>query len=80
MSKIGQIAIVIGVVIVCYLILLVVMPVVADLISTANTTVTAATWANHPGSQGFFIAQPWILFFVPGAIGIAAIIFILRQP
>lgn len=81
MNKIGAVAIIIGITIFLYLILLVVMPVVTELISTANATVTGAGgWANYPSSQGFFVSQPWILFFVPGVICMIIIVIILRQP
>lgn len=79
MHRIGYVAIVVVAVIIVYLIMLVVMPVVRDLISTANATVTGAGgWGNYPGSQGFLISVSWILWFVPGCIGTIAIIIILR--
>lgn len=81
MNKIGAVAIVIFVVIVCYLILLVAMPIVADLASTANATITASSnLTMYPGTQGFLLSTPWIMFFVPGVIGMVAIIIILKQP
>lgn len=80
MNKLGAVLIVIGVMIACYLFLLVVMPVITGIISTANATVSAQTWANHPGSQGFLQSTPWIMFFVPGTIGIIVIVMILRKP
>lgn len=81
MNKIGAVAIIIGVEIFLYLILLVVMPVLTDIIVTSNATMTASSnLSNYPGTQGFFVSQPWILFFVPGAIGIAVIVIILKQP
>ena len=81
MNKIGAVAIVIGLTFFLYLIVLVVMPVLTDLISTANATVTAeSNWANYPGSQGAFLSIPWVLWFVPGTICMIIIVMILRSP
>ena len=81
MNKIGAVAVVIGVVIFCYLILLVAMPILVDFASTANATITASSnLSYYPGTQGFLLSTPWILFFVPGVIGMTIIVIILKQP
>lgn len=82
MNKLGAVLIVIGIVIACYLILLVVIPsVVVDMVETANATMTASSnLTNYPGTQGFLLSTPLILFFVPGGIGMIVIVIILRQP
>ena len=83
MNKIGAVIIVVGVVAAAYLFLLVVMPVFTDIVSTANVTMTEAT-ANftdvYPGTSEFMVSTPWIMFFVPGVIGIILIVMILRKP
>lgn len=81
MSKIGQVMIVVGAVIGLYLVLLIVMPILSDMASTANTTIAATSnITNYPGTTSFLLSTPWILFFAPGTIGMIAIIIILRQP
>ena len=81
MSKIGHVMIVVGVVAVAYLLLLVVMPVLADFASTANTTMAASSnMSNYPGMQEATLSTPWIMFFVPGVIGMVVIVVILKQP
>ena len=80
MQKCGKILVTIGFVIVAYLLLLVVVPFVADISVTANQTLDASSnMSLYPGTSGFLLATPWILFFVPGSIGIIAVIIILRQ-
>ena len=81
MNKLGAVVLVIGVTIIVYIILLVVMPVITDIVSTSNATITASSnWSNYPGAQGFLVSTPWQLFFVPGVICMAIVIIILKQP
>lgn len=81
MNKLGAVVIVIVMVAACYLIMLVVIPdVVVPLIESANETMTASSnMSDYPGSQSFLVSTPWILFFVPGTIGIIVITLILRS-
>lgn len=80
MNKLGAVLIMIGVVGACYLVLLVVIPVLANIIVTANATIVenVADVSAYPGAQSFLVSTPWILFWVPGVVGIAAIILVLR--
>lgn len=79
MSKIGHIAIVTVIVFFTYLVMLVVMPVVVDLSLTANATAAAGSnMSLYPGGSEILIASPWILWWVPGVIGMIAIIAILK--
>ena len=81
MNKFGAVIVVVFVIIVAYLILLVVMPIVSTAALTANTTMDATSnMSLYPGTSGFLMSTPWILFFVPGTIGIAIIVVILRMP
>ena len=81
MNKIGAVAVVIGMMIGCYLLLLVAMPILTDFASTANTTITASSnLSNYPGTQGFLLSTPWILLFVPAVIGMIVIVVILKAP
>jgi len=81
MNKAKGILMVIGGVVFLYLVLLIVVPFLADIATAANTTMHASSnLSDYPGGEEILFAAPWLLFFVPGGIGIAAIIFILRQP
>ena len=81
MNKIGAIVITVAMVIICYLLMLVTVPVMVGLISTANATMVASSnMTNYPGTAGFLTSMPWILWFVPGSLGIVVIIMILRKP
>lgn len=80
MNKLGKIALVSGFVIIAYITLLLIMPVLTDTIVTANATMAASSnMSDYPGTAGFFVSMPWILFFVPAVIGTAAVILILKQ-
>ena len=81
MHKAGAIAIVTGVVIVCYLLLLVVVPWLSEITLSVNATMDATSnMSRYPGTSGFLLSTPLILFFVPGTIGIIVVVIILRQP
>lgn len=81
MSKFGSIALIVGFVIAAYLLLMAVMPVITDAASTANTTMSASSnMSNYPGTLEGVLAAPWMLWFAPGVIGMAAIIIKLKMP
>ena len=80
MNKLGAVTLVIGLTAALYLIVRAVMPVVIDIISTANATVTSSGgWGNYPGNQGFFVSIPWIMWFIPGTICIIIVVVILKR-
>jgi len=82
MNKIGAVIVITVMVIAAYLLLLIVVPnVIAPAALSANTAMDASSnMSLYPGTSGFLMSTPWILFFVPGVIGIAIIVVILRQP
>ena len=81
MNKFGAVAKVCVAVFLVYLIMLVVIPWLADITLTVNSTLNATSnMSNYPGTSEFLLSIPWILFFVPGVIGMAAIVIILRLP
>lgn len=80
MGKVGQVAIVVGMTIAVYLFILVIMPIMNSLASTANATMTASSnLSNYPGAASGLIAAPWGLFFAPAIISGAVIVGILRR-
>ena len=81
MGKYLTVAVIIGMVIIAYLLLMVFETVIVDAVSTANTTMAATSnMSNYPGTQEGMLAIPWILWFVPGVGGIIAVVFTLRAP
>ena len=80
-NKFGAVFMISVLIIVAYLFLLVIMPIMTDMALTANTTMNASSnMSLYPGTSGFLLSIPWIVFFVPGVIGIALIVVILRMP
>jgi hypothetical protein len=80
-NKAIAIAISLGIMIAVYLIMMIVVPLLSDFASTANTTMSASSnMSNYPGTLEFLLSMPWILWFVPAALTVVAVIFILRQP
>ena len=81
MDKIWQVVIVCIGVGILYLFMMVAMPVMTELASTANTTMGASSnVSNYPGSTEAVLAAPYFLWFVPGALGMVSVIFILLKP
>lgn len=81
MNKIGAVITIVVVVILAYLFLLVVMPIISGAALTANTTMDATSnMSLYPGTSPFLMSIPWIVFFVPGVIGMALIVIVLRAP
>ena len=81
MGKIGSVVIVVVIVIAAYLLLLVTVPILTDSVSTANITMHATSnMTNYPGTAEAVLAAPWVLFFVPGVIGLIAVVIILKRP
>ena len=81
MHKIGRIAIVVVMVIAVYLFMLVVMPTIVDIVSSANSTMDASSnMSMYPGTSPAVLATPWFLWFVPGVVGMIAVVVILKKP
>ena len=81
MNKIGQVILVVFGVSILYLLMLVVIPIMMDMASSANATITLeSNPANYPGGTSFLFVIPWICWWVPGCIGMSAIIVILKKP
>lgn len=80
MRKLGLILATIGIVVIAYLFLLVIMPIISDFASTANTSIAAShNVSNFPGSTTGLLAIPWVLWFAPAVGGTIAVVVILRM-
>lgn len=78
MSKLIAIAIVLGVTIAAYLLVTVVMPTFTDIVNTVNATLdSSANMSNYPGTSEVLVSTPLFMYFVPGVLAVAAVVFIL---
>ena len=82
MHKVGGVIVVCAVVFIVYLIMLVTMPTIVEVTLIANSTINASgiNTTLQPGSTEILIAAPWILWFVPGVIGMIVVVLILKKP
>jgi len=56
------------------------VPFLADITVTVNTTLNASSnMSLYPGTSGFLLATPWIMYFIPNVIGVIVVIMILRR-
>lgn len=80
MGKVGQVAMTVGGIIILYIFLLIFMPIISGAAITANTTMdSSVNMSQFPGTSEALVSSPWGLWFAPGIIGIAMIVFILRR-
>ena len=80
MSKMGLIARIVVLVIFVNLLLMITVPFLADITVSTNATLNASTnMSLYPGTSGFLLASPWILYFIPNVAGIIAVIVVLRR-
>ena len=78
-SKVGAVIVITAMVAGAYLLLLVVMPILNTFAAAANATMDATSnMSLYPGTSEALIASPWVLFWVPGVLGMAAIFIVLR--
>lgn len=79
MNKYGAVVIVVAVTIILYLFMLIAIPLLSDMASTANTTMaTSSNLSNYPGAAEGMLAAPLWMMFVPGGICVAVVVGILR--
>ena len=80
MSKTNEIATIIIGVIMVYIPLAIFIEFVANQSVTTNATLAAAhNMAQYPGTSGFLLSTPWLLYFFPAIIGIILIIVALKR-
>lgn len=81
MAKIWGVIVVVSIVVLLYLLMIIIMPIIVDLSVTANNTMDASVnMSLFPGTSDAMIAIPWILWFVPGTIGMFVVVMILKRP
>lgn len=79
-NKIKLVALIIAGVILCYVFLTIIMPIFVDFASTANTTIAeSSNWSDYPGTQAALVGAPFWIYFIPGIVGMAAIVVVLKS-
>lgn len=80
MNKMGALAWIIGGAIIVNLILLITIPFLSDVTVTVNSTLNASSnMSLYPGTSGFLLASPWILYFIPNIAAVILVIVVLRR-
>jgi len=77
MNKLGALLIIIGGVVFAYVILTAAQGAIVGIVSSANASITANT-TNMPGAREGLLAMPWVVYFIPGVMGIVAVVMLLR--
>lgn len=81
MSKTRAIAYVVMGITMVYLMLAVFIKFLSDTTVSVNAELAAAhNMSNYPGTSGFLLSTPWILYFAPALLGIILIVVILKRP
>lgn len=80
MKKVVSIGVIIVLVGLAYIMMTLVMPTISGITQdTADAMETSHNMTAYAGTSETMGATPWILWFIPGGIGIYAIIIALRQ-
>ena len=80
MSKAKSIALLVAGITICYIVLAIFIKFVADTALTTNATLHAGSnMTQYPGTSGFLLSTPWLLYFVPAIIGIVWLVIILKK-
>ena len=62
-----------------YIIMLATQSTYNELISTANTSISATSnMSNYPGTLDFINSSPFWIWFIPGGVGTVALIVMLK--
>lgn len=79
MNKFGTIIVIVFLIAILYVTLTLVMPTVADMANTANTSMAATSnMTDYPGVSEAMVFGPWFLYLSPAVIGLIAVFVILR--
>lgn len=79
-NKIKQVIFIIAGVVLVYVFLTIIIPILADFAGTANATITASSnFTDYPGTQAVLVGAPFWIYFIPGIVGIVAIVFVLKS-
>lgn len=81
MKKIKSVAFICIGVAVCYLFLTAFMPVITGVVETSSANISAnPNLDQYVGAKEGLDIMPWVLYLLPGAIGIIALVVVLKRP
>lgn len=64
----------------CYVVLALFINFLAERTVATNTALAAAhNMSQYPGTSGFLLYVPWLMYFVPGVIAIIWLVVILKR-
>lgn len=78
MNKLGALLVIIGGTVFAYVILTASHGAIRDMVSSANASMSSSNMSNYPGTQPMLLAMPWVLYFIPAVVGIAAVVWLLK--
>lgn len=79
MKKVGRLFLVWAVISILYVIIALIMPTIQDVATDTATTINASSnMSNYPGTLETVQSFPLIAWFIPGAVGIAATVYMLK--
>lgn len=80
MNKEKAILVIVVGVIIAYIAVIVVVPWLADITVSVNTTLAGAhNMSQYPGTSEFLLASPWILYPMPAVLGLIAVVIVLKK-
>ena len=80
MEKFKQIFYVVIGTLLCEGVILIFIKFLSDTTISVNATLMGAhNMTRYPGTLGFLLSTPWILYFVPAVIGIVLVVLILKR-
>ena len=80
MNKIKAVGLLLLGIVSCYAVLAIFIKFLADQTVATNTALdTAHNMSLYPGTSGFLLSIPWVLYIMPAVVGIIWLIIILKK-
>lgn len=81
MAKLKSVAFICIGVAVCYMFLTAFMPVITEVVEISSANISAnPNLDQYVGAKEGLDIMPWLLYLLPGAIGMIALVIVLRRP
>jgi len=80
MNKVGALIVIWAFISIVYIAIAILMPTIQNVASTTATTINASSnMTNYPGTLETVQVFPLIAWFIPGGVGIAATVWMLKR-
>lgn len=80
MNKLRSVLLLIGATAGCYVVLALFINFLSDRVVATNSALASAhNMSQYPGTSGFLLYTPWLLYFVPAVIAIVWLVVILKR-